>query len=620
MLPRPADARGALNRRLIVTLLIITMIGGGVAFAWQQLALQQIDKLRQAGAHHLDAWVISLEHLLARHESLPFVLSQERRLLSLVEHPEDGRLNAEVNGYLETIQARAGIAAAYLLDADGRTLAASNWNTAQSFIGQNYRFRPYFQESIGGRPGRFYGIGATTQEAGYFLSAPILRGSRAVAVVVVKISLDPVESAWRTGGEKVALADADGVIFLSAVGDWKYRSLAPLSDTVRQRLFDARQYAGMTVPALIPGQPISGEGEVRRIGSAAASPGGTAFDHLIQARTLGPLGWRLLYFSPVAEARGAAAASAAAIGFAGAFLVALLFYRQQRQRRLAERRRAAGELQQLSDALEERIAQRTGELTAANADLAARVAALHSAEQILRSTRDNAVQAGKLAVLGQMAAGITHELNQPLAALNTLSDNAVTLLSRGESDELRDNLLLIAELTARMGRIVGELKAFARKAPTELEAVDVPSALERALFLVEGNRRDAGVTVAIELDAALPRVCGDRIRLEQVLVNLLRNGIDAMRGTDGIRRLNISCRSAGSRVSIEVCDNGPGIAAETLPQLFSPFFTTKPAGEGLGLGLAISRAIVDSFGGDISAHNLPTGGACFSLRLPSTGS
>jgi two-component system C4-dicarboxylate transport sensor histidine kinase DctB len=292
------------------------------------------------------------------------------------------------------------------------------------------------------------------------------------------------------------------------------------------------------------------------------------------------------------------------VAFAAAFGLGLAAHFRHRARRREELRRVYAEL-------ETRIAERT-------ADLTEQIAALERTKAILRETRDAAVQAGKLATLGQMSAGISHELNQPLAALQTFADNARALLERGRYAEVGDNLQMISELVDRTGRIVRQLKTFARKEAPTPQPVTVASAIEHALLIVEPRRREIGARIAVSAPPEPLLAVAEAGRLEQVLVNLLRNGLDAMAG-QAEPVLDIATRRDGNTVCIAVRDHGPGLSDDVRAHLFEAFYTTKPVGEGLGLGLAISLTIVESYGGTLSARNVPEGGAEFLLSLPASG-
>lgn len=559
-----------------------------------------LDGERHLAAQRLDTLALSLDATLSRHESLPGLMALDKSLASLLAKPGDAALAAAANAYLESAQQGAAVAATYLIDAGGVTLAASNWRLPRSFIGQNYGFRPYFRDAMKGGIGRFYGIGATTGEPGYFLAAPVREGGRILGVMAVKLGLGAMEQALAGSGDPLLLADRHGVVFLASVPAWRYRTLTPLDDATRARLADARQYEGVSLSPLAD-IPLRVDMDGLRRFSIAGEP---PRERLVLARSVGGLGWRLVHFVDPADANRGARGAGLAAGFALAFALGAAAHFHHRARRREEMRRIYAEL-------EGRIAERT-------ADLTEQIATLERTKAILRETRDAAVQAGKLAALGQMSAGISHELNQPLAALQTLADNAGALLSRGRLQEAAENLQLISELVDRTGRIVRQLKTFARQEAPTPQPVSVATAIDHALMMVEPRRREMAARIAIRpFDRSLCLVA-EAGRLEQVLVNLLRNGLDAMAGQDE-PLLEVDARTDGDRVLVEVRDHGPGLAEEVRSHLFEPFYTTKPAGEGLGLGLAISLTIVESYGGTLSVHNAPEGGAIFVLRLPAAG-
>lgn len=597
-MPRPAP------RRRRPALLIGAAAGLCLLLGWlsyRALFGMYLENERHSTAQRLDAFALSLEATLARHESLPGLLALDPSLAALLREPRNPQRIAAANAYLEAAQQGAAVSVTFLIDAHGETLAASNWQLPRSFVGHNYAFRPYFRDALKDGLGRFYGVGVTTGEPGYFLAAPVRAAGKVLGVIVLKLSLDSMEQALAGAGDTLLLADADGVIFLSSERRLRYRTLAPLPEAVSARLAETRQYGTQPVTplaaqAILPaanGQPLR-----------LALPGEVARERLIHSRPVGGQGWQVVQFGDPGEARAAALGAASAVVFAAAFLLGLAAHFRHRARRREELRRVYGEL-------EERIAERT-------ADLTEQIAALESTKAILRETRDAAVQAGKLATLGQMSAGISHELNQPLAALQTLADNARALLARGRHDEVGENLQLISELVDRTGRIVRQLKSFARKEAATPQAVTVASAIEHALLIVEPRRREIAARIEVTPPAADLLALAEAGRLEQVLVNLLRNGLDAMAGQPA-PVLEVCAKRVDERICIHVRDHGAGLADEVRTHLFEPFYTTKPAGEGLGLGLAISLTIVESYGGTLGAHNAPDGGAVFVLTLPAAG-
>jgi two-component system C4-dicarboxylate transport sensor histidine kinase DctB len=562
---------------------------------------------RTASTKRLEFFTLSLEATLNRNEALPGLMGLERKLSAILDAPAAPRDAG--NHYLEAVVQAARISAAYLMNDKGLTLAASNWNQPVTFVGQNYAFRPYMQEAMAGRFGRFYGIGATTGEAGYFLASRLRSAAGEQGVIAIKLSLDSFEDALRQSGEAVVVADKEGVIILSSVPEWKYRVLEPLNADARSRLASTRQYGNQPLPPLSAREAIAPQ-----LQAVSLVRTGVASDFSIARRPVGSLGWQMLILSDQREAKAAAAIAALAAAAIAACVVGFYFHVRLTRQQREDKRRAEAELRRVSEDLDRRIGQRTADLTDANVALERKVAELKTTEAILRETRDAAVQAGKLTVLGQMSAGMTHELNQPLAALHTLSDNAVNLVEQGRVGEARENLLLIGQLAARMGRIVAQLKAFARKEPTVLGPVPVNQAVEHALMIVESKRHEVGARIEVDPVGAPLCAKADAGRLEQVLVNLLRNGLDAVAGRPG-PQLRVAARREGTMVHIGIRDNGPGMAEASLSHLFEPFFTTKPVSQGLGLGLALSLAIVESFGGRLQGRNLEDGGAEFTILL-----
>ena len=562
---------------------VLICIAIGIAAQRSFLAVQ-LDAQRDAARHRLEFFAKSLEALLERNEALPSLLALEGKLGSLLDADTPAARDA-ASRHLEAVARIAQVGAAYLMNDKGLTLAASNWNQPQSFVGHSYAFRPYFEEAAAGRVGRFYGVGVTTGEPGYFLASGLRTLSGARGVIAVKLSLVDFENAMRDSGEAVLLADRDGVVFLSAVPQWKYRVLEPLGQPARERLNRTLQYGNQALlPLVMPAR------------------------HALSAQALGSLGWRMLLLSDETQPRRAALAVGAAAALAAALALGLVMHMDLRRRRRNERLAADARLREVHATLEQRIAARTAELEH-------KVVALKRTEAILRETRDSAVQAGKLAVLGQLSAGMSHELNQPLAALHTLSDNAIKLLGQQRVAETQENLALISQLAARMGRIVTQLKAFARKdAAAVLGPVSVAQAIEHALIIVEPRRAELRARIAVEPVAQGLQVRGDATRLEQVLVNLLRNGLDEVAGHEP-RELQVSATVGADEVAIRIRDFGRGITPDVLPHLFEPFYTTKPVGQGLGLGLALSLTIVESFGGRLEARNADGGGAEFSVWL-----
>jgi len=552
-------------------------------------ARQGAAEVLAGGERQLQLMAPELESALAKFETLPYVVGLQDDVAQVLAQPGDAARRDRLNVMLDTIARQAKVGAIYLMDRNGDTLAASNWALPLTFLGHNFGFRPYFREALEGGAGRFYGIGSTTSEPGYFIAQPVRQGDRITGVIAVKILLDEFERNWVGSEDTIVLADRAGVVFLSNRTDWKYRSLGKVSAAAQREIAGTRQYAH---------QPI-------------APIAGPLAPHV--TRHIGKLGWELQLF----PGRQQVARNAALWAFGAALLVAsaamAAWALHQRRRRLEERRASSAALQLAARELDIKLAERTAQLRQANADLEARYATLKSTEQLLRTTQDELVQAGKLAMLGQMAAGVTHELNQPLAAIRAFADNARTYLERGKLDQASANLGHIGDASARMGAIIGQLKGFARRSDS-LGAVDLARSMQASAFLLAGEAKRLDARLDIATSASLC-VAGDAVRVEQVFINLLRNALDAVEGTD-VREIAVAMAQEDGHAVVTIADTGAGMATETAAHLFEPFYTTKPSGKGLGLGLAISSSIIQAMNGQLSGRNRPGGGAVFEVRIP----
>jgi len=577
-----------------------------------------IGKLQASGAQRLEVYVSSLENALEKYDFLPKTLELNRDVIRLLQHPEDPVLVDTVNHYLEQMNAQAKSSTIFISNLDGNTRAASNWQQPDSFIGDNISFRPYAQDALRGTPGRFYGVGTTRLEPGYFFAHGIYQNGHMLGLATVKVNLENLEKRWVQGADKVMLADEHGVIFLSSMADWKYKTLAPLSPAIVEELNRTRQYYSKQLEA-IPFVSDRQLGNGARVISVreqehADTPPKTSSSVMTQIKLKSPQGWTFIYLSDLAQAKASARAAAAFSCVLLGFFMLLFFYLRQRRAAVAQKLRAREDLQHAYDNLEAMVEERTSELNAMTQSLSQEIEVRSKAEQKLHITQNELFQAGKMAVLGQMSASITHELNQPLTALRTMSDNAVILLERGRLDDARRNLAKISQIAARMGTITGQLKIFARKSTTSLTSVSIPTAISNALFLVERRLQVENVRFTLQLPPEDIFAMCESNRLEQVLVNLYANALDAMNGSE-VRSLRVAVECTPEHVLIHVADTGPGLSTEVYEHLFEPFFTTKPQGLGLGLGLAISEQITRQFGGVLRAENAPGGGAIFTIEL-----
>ena len=602
---------------LLLCLLLVALSGFSAYRVGQRLGIAD---LQATGLHRLDLYATSLEREIGKYAYLPGTLNLTPEVLELLAGQGGDLASGRVNSYLEKLNERAGTLSIYVMDTRGKVLATSNWRRPDSFLGEDLSFRPYFREAMESGNGRFFGIGTTRGEPGYYLASALTDDSGTRGVAAIKVSLEQLEKSWTTVEAPVLVADENGVVILSAVPAWKFATLRPLDDSTRAAFDHTQQYNRRALQPLGIKTLEDYDHGARLVRIAASAPETVSVypvtgRFLEQSRTLPGTPWTLTVLSHLEQVDDLAQSRAALAAIGAACLCLLGIILNERRRHLRDRLAAREALQKAHDELERKVEERTADLSAANQQLQDEVGERIRAERTLRAAQDELVQAGKLAVIGQLSTGIAHELNQPLAALRTLSANAERFLTRGDVDTARANLGRIADLVDRMGRITGQLRNFARKSSGQSAPVPLCHALDNALALLDPRIRRAGADIERSCPADEPVALCDSNRLEQVLINLIGNALDAM--ADQTRpRLELSWECSDGVVRLHVRDHGPGLSDEALAHLFEPFFTTKPAGDGLGLGLAISAGIIRDFGGSLHGANHPGGGAVFTLELP----
>ncbi|SIT51498.1 C4-dicarboxylate transport sensor protein dctB [Paraburkholderia piptadeniae] len=578
-----------------------------VEFAWDRA----IDALAEVGAHRLDLYTASLKSELGRFEMMPAIVARQDSVRALLgagpgATPE---LLHEVDTYLEAVNNDAGSLAVDVIDLQGSVIAASNWNQSLSFVGTNVSYRPYFKDALARGSGRFFGIGTNTGMPGLYFASAVRDAGKPIGAAAVKVSVDALESAWRTPGEAAMVIDSNGVVVISTVPAWKFTALRPITAQQQREIQASRQYAGRNVDAL-PYQRVgdwNGNAWLGRFPDWRRPGNATRF--LVMSRSAPQAGDSVMVLLDVAGARHQQQLALAFV--TGAFLIAGLYalYAIQRRRTIAEKLNAQDALRLANDQLEITVAQRTAALTATNERMQQEIVERKRTEQRLRDTQQEVVHAGKLAVLGQMAAGLTHELNQPLVAIRTLCDNARTFFERNQPAQAVANLERVAKLVDSMAVLTAELKAFARKPKVERVAVSLNEAVAHARLIYDARIRDEGVRLDVKIPSGA-MVWAESSQLQQVIVNLLGNALDAVRNQEK-RVITIAAGEPDERdrVLFTIADSGAGIAPEVLAHLFEPFVTTKPRGHGLGLGLAITSRIVEGFGAKITASNRANSGA-----------
>ncbi|CAN7624500.1 ATP-binding protein [Phenylobacterium sp. LjRoot225] len=598
----PPDPSPARERQVLWLALVLGAVLAAVAI-WAigaEVQASSLAALRRQAEASAALRVAVLRSELNKQRTLPLALAQDVELKAALRSRDPNALQA-LSQKLEMLGAEAEAADVYVLDVKGETLAASNWRLPTSFVGSNYAFRPYYKEAMQRGAAETFALGTVSRRPGFYIARRVQGPAGPLGVVVVKLEFNALEQEWRQAGDPAFVVDPNGVVLITSIPAWRFHTLGRLDEPTLGALRASRQFGD---GARLEPLPLAPEGRLL----LRTEDGG---ERVLDSRAEAPVaGWTLHLLTPVAPAERAAAAGRWIAALAAGLLAVLgaLIWRRRRRAQVRAAEALANRM-----ALEEAVRSRTEELTRANAQLTAEVLERERAEARLQALQSDLVQANKLASLGQIAAGVAHEINQPVAAIRAYSDNAALLLDRGREAEAKKNLAAIGELTERVGSITDELRAFSRRATGRLEPTSVAEAIEGSLLLTNSRvRRRQLRVVRPKIDPAL-RVMAERVRLEQVLVNLLQNAFEAVEGA-ALPEVRLAVDARETEIAITVSDNGPGLAPEVAESLFLPFVTTKP--RGVGLGLVISRDIAAEFGGRLTVDSPPGEGAAFTVTLP----
>ncbi|WP_422385878.1 sensor histidine kinase [Paracoccus tegillarcae] len=556
--------------RAAIALILITAAAViWVTNAWLTERFSETTRVRQELRSAL--YIGNLRSELQRTAVVPLLLARDPALIGSL----NGNDYSTTSARLIAAQKDINVASIRLLDASGRVVGA----TDRLMIGSNEVMRPYFVEAMRSRD-TVFSVSQNAAGANEFVySRAVVADGKALGVIAVAADLLRLERSWASISDAVAVLDSSGTIILTTESRWR----------------------GLTLPEAL--QVRSAPSAIERAYQVTADwtnmppdayVGGRA---VMQTESRVPFrGWRMVSFATYDSIRERVNAVLATEIMGFAILLAATFYILSRR----ERFKSAAVMRESAD------------LRALNSRLKAEISERVRVQRELRVAEQTMQQSSKLAALGEMSAGVSHELNQPLAAMKTYLAGARLLLQRGRSEEAMSSFQRIDDLVDRMGAITRQLKSYARKGGEAVEPVDLRASVSAALTMMEPQLRGSTIRVSNNIPREKIMVLADRVRLEQVIINLLRNAVDAVKSQrDPMIDLTVS---AGSRAHVSVRDNGPGVA--DLEKLFEPFWTTKKPGEGTGLGLAISSGIVSDFGGRLTAHNEAGGGAVFEVELP----
>ena len=540
-----------------------------------------LNQLSQTGGVRIEQARDRLLGQLASFRQLPNYLAKHPKVIAAVA---DTVVAKQINEFLLNTALISGADNIFVLNQAGTTIAASNYETIHSFIGNNYASKPHTMAALNGRLGFYHALESSYDSRDFYFARGIpTPGQPNAGVVIVQVDVAALEFEWRIDEEVLAFFDSDGVVFIT-----NRQSLALLYEGPDEDVpVNTQRYSQHTL------QPFFKHSKTDIFGHMIWQFNNThelPAQALVISKFIPQIGMTARLFLNIQNAKTTARIQALLVAAVLAVIglgMWVLFLRRQRLADLLAIKETA------NAKLEARVETRTAQL---------------------RNTQHQLIQAGKLTAMGQMSAGISHELNQPLAAIQNFADSGGKLIDRGRDNEARENFKLITEQIDRMSRIIRSLRAFARKEKETIEPVDLQSVVSESINLAAARCKREDITINRYHATAPAFVMGGQVRLQQVVINLITNAIDAMAGQKE-KAIGIDLMQAAQEVHLVIHDNGRGFDDAT--RVFEPFYSTKEIGasKGMGLGLSISYGIIGSFGGDIKCRNHPDGGAEFTVIL-----
>ncbi len=512
----------------------------------------------------------SISSALQRIAFVPLLLSRDQALIAALQSNDFVNTSQRLISFKEDLSA----ASIFLLDVDGRVVAASDRREIGSFVEKP----EYFVRALRETETVFQALITETAIEGFYYARKIESGKSTIGVIVVEVDLQRLEQIWRNSAAKVALSNSAGQILMASDILWRRLTLKELQSST---------YRPSTAERLFGGKPNEGPQAFVYIDRQQL---------LVSQVRIGFMGWSLSYFSTLANVQARVNAIIALEIMGLSLISAFVFF-------ISSRRTAQQSV---------RIKQESVELRRLNTRLSAEIEQRQTAEKNLETAEQSLEQASKLATLGQMSAAVSHELNQPLAAMRTYLAGARLLIQRNRVDEAQSSLQRIDDLIDRMGAITRQLKSHARKSENSNKIIDMRDCVASALMMMGPQLGQIQVHIVRNIAETPAFITADPVRVEQIIVNLLRNALDAVKTIED-KEIVITV-AINESVTLSVQDNGIGI--KDPEGLFEPFATTKKPGEGVGLGLAISAGFASDMGGKLTGRNATPVGAIFVLQLP----
>jgi two-component system C4-dicarboxylate transport sensor histidine kinase DctB len=568
-------------------------------------------ELNKQALLHLSNLTSYIERTLVRFEKVPEVISRHPLLSNVLLQPQNVELQQRLNHLLTDLQSVTEASDIFLINSLGTTVAASNWQQKKSFVGDDFSFRPYFLQAINDQAGRYYAVGVSSDKRGYYFSFPVKKQQVILGVIVVKVSIDEIEKQREKTSEPdeyhFLITAPDNVIFISDRSDWQLKTLGELPQSKNTLIAMSKRYGNreiLPLPINIEnawGLPSELDARIVKL----KSPKPERY-FAINAK-MPSADWRVHIWSALTPIEQQASfITLLSSSFYLMALILLLF--------IKERIKNSQQLRKSRQLLEQRVAERTAELTKINQRLTEEIQEREKTEQALKETQEELIQSAKLALIGNMSASINHEIRQPLTALRSYAQNTLAFQQRGLLKQANKNIEIMIGLIDRLSNIVSQFKHFTQKSNHLNKAVNLQECIRSALTIVEHLFHQAQCELQFS-PPEQPLYClGDEIRLEQVFVNLFSNAIQAMTEQEN-KLVCITLEQKQQQVCIVIRDNGPGIVADNFDKIFQPFFSTKE-NFGLGLGLSISQRIVESMQGTLTVQNHQSGGAEFIICLP----
>ena len=588
---------------------LMTVKEVGLRIAYQDLHKQSTQNLNNLISY--------IDNTLGRFEKIPEVLSKHPLLLDVLLSPSNADKNQQLNLLLEEMSNVTQASDIYLVNNLGNTISASNWNKESSFVGNDVSVRPYFRQAMVGNLSRYYAVGLTSNKRGYYFAYPVKNKTEILGVIAIKVRIDDIENQHEkdvgSDNYNFLIVAPDNVVFISNKKDWRLNKIKVTKNnentdqiTEQPSAIDQKRYAERDVSSL----------EISKIKNhyLPINPNVQLFRLINEQETIFAQqakmhlnDWQVHIWSslkPINEQY----TFLMIIGTSSYLLmVVLVLFTKERIRNTRQQLQA-------KLLLEKRVKERTEDLTNTNKKLVDEISQREQAQLELKQTQEELIQAAKLAIVGNMSASINHEINQPLTAIKSYSQNALAYQQRNMPEKVAGNLTHIIGLTDRLANIVSQFKSFTKKSCGLQAPVLVQNSINETLAIIKHQAQKEFVEIITDMPEEELYILGDDIRLEQVFVNIMSNAIQAVKDQDS-KQIYIKLALCNQQVNITFRDTGPGILADNIDKLFEPFFTTKES-FGLGIGLSISQRIIELMQGTLMVNNHQSGGAIFTISLP----